>query len=125
MVTVIIEMADNGVIKTLEDDSINGAGEPFVSKFLYTFEDDKDFKNRIKFLKELCLDVGLQMGSDLDPKKLEIKTVNKPKKKKEMDELTKSELETYISEAKKMLVANKKVIDKYEKCYRDKYETKG
>jgi len=125
MVTVIVEMADNGVIKTLEDDSINGAGEPFVSKFLYTFEDDKDFKNRIKFLKELCLDVGLQMGSDLDPKKLEIKTVNKPKKKKEMDDLTKSELENYISEAKKMLSANKTVLEKYEKCYRDKYETKG
>ena len=51
MVTLILDMADNGVIKTLEDDSINGAGEPFVSKFLYTFEDDKDFKNRIKFLK--------------------------------------------------------------------------
>ena len=125
MVTVIIEMADNGVIKTLEDDSINGAGEPFVSKFLYTFEDDKDFKNRIKFLKELCLDVGLQMGSDLDPKKLEIKTVNKPKKKKEMDDLTKSELETYISEAKRMLKANKTVLEKYEKCYRDRYETKS
>ena len=125
MVTVIVEMADNGVIKTLEDDSINGAGEPFVSKFLYTFEDDKDFKNRIKFLKELCLDVGLQMGSDLDPKKLEIKTVNKPKKKKEMDDLTKSELENYISEAKKMLSANKTVLEKYEKCYRDRYETKS
>ena len=65
------------------------------------------------------------MGSDLDPKKLEIKTVNKPKKKKEMDDLTKSELENYISEAKRMLKANKTVLERYEKCYRDRYETKS
>jgi len=110
MVTVILDMADNGVIKTLEDDSINGAGEPFVSKFLYTFEDDKDFKNRIKFLKEICLDIGLQLGSDLDPKKIDIKVINKKEKVKELEEMSKGEVKLLIDGAER-------ILEKYKKHY--------
>tara|TARA_Y100000361_G_C11136274_1_gene332094 strand:- start:361 stop:705 length:345 start_codon:yes stop_codon:yes gene_type:complete len=111
MVTVILDMADNGVVKTIEDDNINGAGEPHVSKYLYTFEDDNDFKNRMNFLKELCLDIGLQLGSTLDPKRLNISVANKPKK---IDELTHKELTSRITAAEKLLQDYKKQLEKYE-----------
>ena len=70
MISVLIDIADNGIVKILEDDNVNGAGETFISKKIYVFEDDPDFKNRIKFLKDLCLDINLELGNDLDEKKL-------------------------------------------------------
>ena len=75
MVTIVLDIADNGVVKVLEDDNINGAGESFISKTIYDFGDDGDFKNRIKFLKELCLDIGLQTGNDIDKKRLNMSHV--------------------------------------------------
>ena len=70
MISVLLDIADNGVVKILEDDNVNGGGEQFVSKTLYTFDEDPDFKHRIRFLKDLCLDISLETGNDLDAKKL-------------------------------------------------------
>lgn len=114
MTNINLEIADNGVIKRLEDDNINGAGEIFTSKLLYLFEGDFNFEKRLKFLNDICLDVGLEKGSELDPKRLEIKVVPKVKK---IEELTANELKTRISSAKSLL-------EKYEKQLK-KYETKS
>ena len=76
MVTVVLDIADNGVVKVLEDDKINGGGETFISKILYNFDEDPEYKHRIKFLKELCLDIGLQTGNDITKRKLNF-TVSK------------------------------------------------
>lgn len=60
MQTVKITLADNGVIKTVLDDNINAAGEIFESTTLYDFEIQS---NKIKFIKELCIDIGLSFGN--------------------------------------------------------------
>lgn len=60
MQTVKITLADNGVIKTVLDDNINSAGEIFESTTLYDFEVQS---NKIKFIKELCIDIGLTLGN--------------------------------------------------------------
>ena len=60
MQTVKITLADNGVIKTVFDDNINAAGEKFESTIVYEFDDASD---KIKFIEDLCLDIGLSFGN--------------------------------------------------------------
>ena len=50
-----LQLADNGVIKTVVDDNINGAGEVFESTNVYEFN---LIENRIKFIEEICTDIG-------------------------------------------------------------------
>lgn len=109
MVTIVLDIADNGVVKVLEDDNINGAGESFISKVLYDFEGDSDFKNRIKFLKELCLDIGLQLGNDIDKKKLNISIGSGLKYKP-----TKQELISKINACESLVAKYKKQLEDYE-----------
>lgn len=111
MININIELANNGVIKIVEDDNINGAGEVFTTSTVYLFEDDPEFKNRLKFINDICLDVGLEKGSDLDPKKLEVKVTPKPKK---LEELTAAELKARITSAERLLDRYKKQLTKYE-----------
>lgn len=111
MVTVILDIAENGVLKTLEDDNINGNGELFAQKLLYAFDDDKDFSNRIKFIKDLCLDIGLETGNSEDPKRLNISVV---RKNKPIEQLTANELKAKINVAEKLLADYKKHLEKYE-----------
>lgn len=109
MVTIVLDIADNGVVKILEDDNINGAGETFVSKTLYDFEGDGDFKNRIKFLKDLCLDIGLQTGNEIDKKRLAF-IVGAGSKYKP----TKPEIKAKIVALEKLLVKYKKQLEEDE-----------
>ena len=109
MVTIVLDIADNGVVKVLEDDNINGAGESFISKTIYDFGDDGDFKNRIKFLKELCLDIGLQTGNDIDKKRLNISVGSGVKYKH-----TKTELKTKIKACESLIAKYKKQLEDYE-----------
>jgi hypothetical protein len=111
MVTIILDIAENGVVKTLEDDNINGNGELYAQKLLYSFDNDKDFSNRIKFIKDLCLEIGLELGNSEDAKRLNINVVSKAKK---VDQLTSAELKTRINAAEKLLVEYKKQLEKYE-----------
>lgn len=60
MQTVKITLADNGVIKTVCDDNINAAGEKFESTIVYEFD---TVLNKIKFIEDLCLDIGLSFGN--------------------------------------------------------------
>ena len=111
MITVVLDIADNGVVKIIEDDNYNGNGEINVTKTLYVFDEDPDYENKIKFLKDLCLDIGLSIGNKDDQKRLNINLYKKPK---DMSMMTKKELETQIMGAERLLEKYKKELKKYE-----------
>jgi|TARA_B110000967_G_scaffold199149_1_gene233187 hypothetical protein len=67
MLSIGIEPADNGVIKTLVDDNVNGGGEEFESRQVYEFDGPMKRSNQAKFLKDLVFDLGLDIGTQLDP----------------------------------------------------------
>lgn len=74
MITVSIEPADNGVIKYVIDDNVNGGGEEHVSRIVYDFDKDKDKSNLVDFVNDLILDLGLEAGNELDKYTLSVKT---------------------------------------------------
>ena len=53
MITISIEPADNGVVKFLIDDNVNGGGEEFTSRVVYEFDNTLGRANQVKFLKDL------------------------------------------------------------------------
>lgn len=111
MITIVLDIADNGVVKVIEDDNYNGNSEVNVTKTLYVFDGDPDYENRIKFLKDLCLDIGLSTGNINDQKRLNINLYKKPK---DMSLMTKKELETSVMGAERLLEKYKKELKKYE-----------
>ncbi|MDA9263018.1 hypothetical protein N9P49_01055 [bacterium] len=72
MITINIEPADNGVVKFLLDDNINGGGEEHVARRVYDFECSSGRYNQVKFLNDLTLDLGMEIGTDLDVNKVSI-----------------------------------------------------
>lgn len=72
MLSIGIEPADNGVIKTLVDDNINGGGEDFEARQVYEFEGPMKRSNQVKFLKDLIFDLGMDVGTELDNDLLQI-----------------------------------------------------
>lgn len=60
MQEIRLQLADNGVIKTIVDDNINGAGEMFESTNVFEFN---EVQAKVKFIEELCTDVGLEFGN--------------------------------------------------------------
>ena len=73
MISIQIEPADNGVVKFLIDDNVNGGGEEYTSRIVYDFDGYLGRQQQAKFLNDLILDLGLSTGSDIDRDKLEIK----------------------------------------------------
>ena len=103
MITVTIEPADNGIIKILYDDSVNGAGEEFVSRMVYDFDSQEARENQARFLEDLILDLGLDIGTELDEDQLQV-TVDwgdkyKPNQKEIQDRLENIEAEKARLEA--------------------------
>jgi hypothetical protein len=74
MITISIEPADNGVIKYITDDNINGGGEEHVSRVVYDLEDDPERISLVNFIQDLILDLGLETGTELDQHMLNVKT---------------------------------------------------
>lgn len=74
MVKVLLEIASNGVIKTVLDDNINGAGDKYERKTVYDFEKDSNYENRIQFIYELCEELGIETGNKFDRLNLVMKT---------------------------------------------------
>jgi len=72
MLSIGIEPADNGVIKTLVDDNVNGGGEEFESRHVYEFTGPMMRSNQVKFIKDLVFDLGMDVGTELDPDFLQI-----------------------------------------------------
>jgi len=66
MIKILLDIASNGVIKTVTDNNINGAGDIFERKNVYNFEDDESFEKRIQFLYELCEEIGIETGNTYD-----------------------------------------------------------
>ena len=73
MISISIEPADNGVVKFLIDDNVNGGGEEYTSRVVYDFDGYLGRQQQVKFLNDLILYLGLSTGSDIDRDKLEIK----------------------------------------------------
>tara|TARA_R110001592_G_scaffold62377_2_gene190860 strand:- start:9756 stop:10097 length:342 start_codon:yes stop_codon:yes gene_type:complete len=75
MITIKLESADNGVIKTVVDDNINGAGERFESRTVYDLVlNDKQHSQTVKFFYELCEDLGIDTGNKFSNNNLVLKT---------------------------------------------------
>lgn len=64
-----LQLADNGVIKNVKDDNINAAGESFESTTVYEFNNNE---NKIKFIEELCVEVGLEFGNSKSKQQIQI-----------------------------------------------------
>ena len=73
MITIQIEPADNGVVKFLIDDNVNGGGEEYTSRVVYDFDGYLGRQQQVKFLNDLSLDLDLSTGSEIDRDKLEVK----------------------------------------------------
>ena len=75
MIKITLESADNGIIKTVVDDNINGAGERFESKTVYDLNlNDTRHSQTIKFFYELCEDLGIDTGNKFSKNNLYLKT---------------------------------------------------
>lgn len=66
MAEIILEGADNGVIKTIIDNNINGAGEVLERKSVYDFSNDKLHHRKVRFLIDLIEDLGIETGNVYD-----------------------------------------------------------
>jgi hypothetical protein len=66
MITIKLEIASNGIIKTVSDDNYNGAGSDHGSITVYETDDDPEFSNTSKFLYEVCDDLGVNLGNKFD-----------------------------------------------------------
>ncbi len=72
MISINLERADNGIIKSILDDNINGAGGVLEKMTVYELEDDdkNDFLNTIKFFQDLTQDLGLDVGNKFNKNNL-------------------------------------------------------
>jgi len=74
MITVAIELAENGVIKIIHDDNVNGAGEEFESRKVYDFDGIDNVNSKISFLNEIAMDLGIDLGNELDHSKITVRS---------------------------------------------------
>jgi len=72
MQLITLEIADNGVIKTIVDDNINGAGEVFESKTVYDLERHDTVDNKIELLWSLAEDMGVDLGNSKQAEQIKI-----------------------------------------------------
>jgi hypothetical protein len=72
MIKIILEPADNGVIKRIEDDNINGAGETATYSLVYELDKDESFSRAIDFLYEIVEDLGINKGNEFTDKVITI-----------------------------------------------------
>ena len=70
MQEINIKLADNGVIKTVIDDNINGGGAEYESTIVYEFD---TALNKIKFIEELCIDLGLEFGNSNSKNQIQVR----------------------------------------------------
>jgi hypothetical protein len=73
MLKIILDVADNGIIKTIEDNNINGAGNHFEKKIVYDFSNDDKYKNRINFFHNISDELGIELGNNFDKNVLHFK----------------------------------------------------
>jgi hypothetical protein len=68
MITIKLEIASNGVIKTVTDNNYNGAGSKHENRTVYVTDNDKStgFSETIRFLYDICDDLGINLGNKFD-----------------------------------------------------------
>ena len=69
MQVITLKVADNGVIKEITDDNINAGGESYESVRLYEFSGSV---SKIKFIHDLCVDIGLDFGNSRQKKQMQL-----------------------------------------------------
>ena len=74
MITIKLELASNGVIKTVTDNNYNGAGSNHEKRTVYETEEDKNFDATIRFFYELSDDLGINLGNNYDQSVLDFGT---------------------------------------------------
>ena len=72
MQLITLEIADNGIIKTISDDNINGAGESFEVKTIYNLEKGDIVDTKMELLYELSEDMGMHLGNSKQPDQIQI-----------------------------------------------------
>lgn len=72
MVKISLEIADNGVVKTIVDDNFNGAGSQHETKTVYDFEKN-NYKRKIQFFYEIANDLGIETGNKFDKENIIMK----------------------------------------------------
>ena len=72
MQLITLEIADNGIIKTIVDNNINGAGESFESKVVYDLERHDSVDNKIELLWNLAEDMGVDLGNSKQADQIKI-----------------------------------------------------
>ena len=72
MQEITLKIADNGVIKNVTDDNINAAGEKYESVIVYDF--DKGIDDKISFIKDICIDVGLDFCNSKQSNQIKVVT---------------------------------------------------
>lgn len=72
MQKILLEIADNGIIKTVTDDNINAAGEIFESKVVYDLENGDIVSTKLNMLYELSEDMGMELGNSKQPDQIKI-----------------------------------------------------
>lgn len=70
MQLVTLQIADNGIVKTINDDNINGGGEQYESTVVYEFNSNE---KKIEFIYDLCIDIGLELGNSRSSSQIQIK----------------------------------------------------
>lgn len=76
MLEVKLEIASNGVIKTVTETNFNSAGQGKVVRCVYETEDDKktSFINTMKLFYDISDDLGIDFGNKFDVNVLGFKT---------------------------------------------------
>jgi len=71
MVKVILEAAENGIIKKIIDDNHGGSNEQVTSTTVHEFN-ESNLENVSEFLYDICEDLNIYTGSKFGDKNLEI-----------------------------------------------------
>jgi len=74
MAKIILEAARNGIIKKIHDDNSGGSNLNVTYTDVYELDDDSKTKKKslVKFLFEICEDLGLKVGNKFSAEVIDI-----------------------------------------------------
>ena len=76
MVRIVLEKAENGVVKLVEDTNANGAGEIYESKSVYELDNDSNdnYSRTTCLLNDILNDLGIDTGNKFSKNVLVMET---------------------------------------------------
>ena len=108
MIKITLEVASNGVIKSIKDDNLNGAGEEMNLTSVHEFSDGQ-LEKAVLFLYELAEDLGISTGNKYEKEVINITTRWGHKYEPSIEEISKK-IETLEEE----LAFWKSALDEHE-----------